>query len=219
VVRLVTTWRRVRTSFEGRPREPQEGVALVVGRIVEHGFQEFGEQAPDDGSRTHPELPNQVIATNRKLACVQRARCQLDADPGAQLVESAAHGLFDSGCHIVSPAQREQVHQRRSSDAADKAANRRVCPFAAVGEHVMAHQQSPPRDLDARHVEAAKDRLEHLCAHRLMADEVAISLGARLADVVQQAKQAQVRVAGGQRIRGAQGVVKRITRSRLRLRP
>ena len=139
---------------------------------------------PRPGPGREPQLGDQVGAVDRERRPVEhRPGPQLRRDPRpqlAQLVGVARHATAG----VVRLAQREQLLDRAGPDLADEPPDRGVRPDGLVAEHVLADEVGDPLGRRARLVEPLEERPGQLRADGLVAVEVAVGRGRRLADVV-----------------------------------
>src|SRR2546421_1736700 len=119
----------------------QQPLAGVARGIVQHLLEQCLERLAHRWPRRDAEHAHHVVAPDREVRDLERARFGEDAlDAAPHLLEVDGKALLQAVAEHVRDAQVEEIGDRFLPDAAQPATEPGVAPAAAVVEHVFAHQ-------------------------------------------------------------------------------
>ena len=165
---------------------------------------------PSSVIRSEPSTANPLrsSATPAASSLATRARSSSSA-PGIRLPPRS---------DVVRLAQQELVFQLLASDLHDEPADRRVRPGRLIAEHVVADEAHDPLALRHGPAPVVEELVRQLRADRLVAQEPAVRHRQRLADVMEQRREADPRGVGGRPVDRAERVIPEVLAGDLVLR-
>ena len=151
---------------------------------------------PRRGPGVSPRASIRSVAVDRQAGPVEdEVGAQLGGDPRPELVQPARAGRQPRP-DVVGLAQVEQLVERAIADRGhlpDEPPDGRVGPARLVAEHVLADELDDPVADGARRSEPVEEGAGQLGADRVVAHEPAVGERRRLADVVEERRQADDR--------------------------
>src|SRR5690606_8382700 len=174
-------------------------LAGVFCRVFDHLFEQGAQNPAEVGPGLDPELAHQVVAVHGELAHAERRAGREHArDVRAEVFELPELGAHLAALRLhVGFGELVELRGELGTHAAEPATHGRVAPRAVVTDEVVAHERDDARALFVREAQALEERARHFGADALvLVERVVVRLlapgaRARLADVVQEARDAQ----------------------------